>query len=109
VADLGFDHRLPHHHLGLAGCQRKVIVKITQHIDWALWPYLRSGWVCAALLVVYNVGIVAIALLVPSLWLMVACDAVALALAILAIDSRHRYVLWRDSHVRASKRRGVSR
>jgi hypothetical protein len=109
VADLGFYRRLHRHHLGLARCQRKVIVKITQHIDWALWPYLRNGLACAALIIIYFVGIGAIALLVRALWLMVMCDAIALVSAMVTIASRHRYVLWRDSLVRASKRRSVSR
>ena len=84
-------------------------MKITQRIDWTLWPYLRSGVACAALMVVYFVGIGAIALLVQPLWLMVACDAVALAFAMLSIGSRHRYALWRDSHARTSTRRRASR
>jgi hypothetical protein len=109
LADLGIDHRLHHRHLGLAGCQWKVSMKITQHIDWALWPYLRSGMACTALMVVYFVAIGAIALLVHPLWLMVACDAVALTIAILSTGSRHRYVLWRDSLVRSSKRGRISR
>lgn len=83
-------------------------MKITQRIDRVLWPYLRSGRVCATLMVAYFLGNGVMALLMKPLWLVTVCDVVALAFAMTSVGSRHRYVLWRDSLTRASQRRRMS-
>ncbi len=74
-------------------------MKIRQQIDAALWPYVRQRWVYVALMLAYFLGIAAGACLHP-LWCMVACDLAALVLAIATLDSRDRYVRWRDAYGR---------
>jgi uncharacterized membrane protein YhdT len=78
-------------------------MKIRQHIDSLLWPHVKQRWVYAILMIAYFVGIAASALLHP-LWFVVACDLTSLVLAIVTLDSRDRYVMWRDAHVRRRSR-----
>lgn len=75
-------------------------MKIRQRIDAALWPYVRQRWVYVALMLAYFLGIIGASALLHPLWLTVAADVGALVLAIVTLDSRDRYVRWRDAYVR---------
>lgn len=71
-------------------------------IDATLWPYLRRRWV-------YVASLVAFFLLIGSsmflrAWQATLCDPVATVIMIVVVDSRDRYVMWRDAHVRRRTR-----
>lgn len=82
-------------------------MKIQQNVDWLLWPYVRRRWVFVALMLACFLGIAASALLHP-VWCMIVCDAAALVLAIATLDSRWRYVMWRDASSRTTRWRARS-
>lgn len=70
-------------------------MKISVYIDRWLWPYLRHRSVYAGLLFAYFVGVASSIFLSP--WKTLVEDASIMVMALIVIDSRSRYVVWRES------------
>ena len=77
-------------------------MKIQQHIDAALWPYLRLRWVYIAIQTVYVLALAA-TVVVGTPWWFVG-DLVAMVVVIVIIGSRERFLVWRNLNVRRSVR-----
>jgi hypothetical protein len=74
-------------------------MKIQQHVDAALWPYLRRHWVYVVALLASFGGITGSILLSP-VWGVADC-VIATVAAIVVIDSRDRYLMWRSRPLRS--------
>ena len=73
-------------------------VTVCQRVDRALWPYLRRRWVYAVALVLFFVVLCVSVLLPPRFT--AASDALDIMFMLIIIDSRARYVLWREFYLR---------
>lgn len=71
-------------------------MRVRQHIDAALWPYLSRRWLYILILTAVFLAIIGAAFLRP-LWQTLSCDVGATVVVLMIMDSRDRYTIWRNT------------